>query len=476
LTTASDERSENGPFSAVGSASASPRVFGNPRRRAAFSELPPEAAQLVLKLADQRLLVTNQAPSRSEQTVEVAHEALISNWGTLRAWVNEDREFLLWRERLGTLLTEWERAQESDDALLRGPFLIEAQKWFDQRSQDLSTQEQRFISSSRLLSEQKEKEQKEAIRKLRRGAWMLAGLGVLAVIFGVIAGVMARRSETFRRLAEQRALGAEEQARIAQERARIAALQVTKEHPWLNSLGMKFVPVNGTEVLFSIWDTRVQDFEAFAAQTGYHAGDDRWKSPQFYKNKGFKQSPVDPVVEVSWTDAMEFCAWLTKTEIALGRLPKGMLYRLPTDQEWSNAVGLSQEVGSTPAEKSEKIKGFPWGDEWPPPEAAGNYCGAEGGILDRPTIDGYRDDYIYTSPVGSFRVNQFGLFDMGGNVWQWCQDWLNADHVGRVLRGACFNNGPPPAILYASFRFYGYPGEREEYIGFRCVVARESSR
>src|SRR5271165_610864 len=99
------------------------------RRRAAFSELPPEGAELVVKLAKERLLVTNRAASDREQTVEVAHEALISSWSTLRAWVNEDREFLLWRDRLRILLTEWERTRESDEALLRGPFLTEAQKW-----------------------------------------------------------------------------------------------------------------------------------------------------------------------------------------------------------------------------------------------------------------------------------------------------------------------------------------------------------
>ena len=136
------------------------------RRRAAFTELPPEGAELVVKLANERLLVTNQSASGLEQTVEVAHEALISNWGTLRAWVNEDREFLLWRDRLGTLLAEWERAQESDEALLRGPLLIEAQKWFDQRSQDLSDQERKFISASReererLAREEKERQERE---------------------------------------------------------------------------------------------------------------------------------------------------------------------------------------------------------------------------------------------------------------------------------------------------------------------------
>src|SRR5208283_759117 len=89
---------------------------------------------------------------------------LIRNWERLRGWLNENREFLLWRQRLSGLLAVWKKAQESDEALLRGPFLIEAQKWFDQRSQDLSDQERKFISASRELRERlarKEKERQE---------------------------------------------------------------------------------------------------------------------------------------------------------------------------------------------------------------------------------------------------------------------------------------------------------------------------
>jgi hypothetical protein len=67
------------------------------RWRTALNELPPDGKELVVKLTDERLLVTNQSASGLEQTVEVAHEALISSWSTLRAWVNEDREFLLLR-------------------------------------------------------------------------------------------------------------------------------------------------------------------------------------------------------------------------------------------------------------------------------------------------------------------------------------------------------------------------------------------
>jgi hypothetical protein len=143
-------------------------------RRASFTELPPEGAEIVVKLANERLLVTDQSAGGLEQTVEVAHEALISNWSTLRAWVNEDREFLLWRERLSTLLTEWERAQESDEALLRGPLLIEGQKWFDQRSQDLSNQERKFISASRKERERLAREEKERQARELEAARILA--------------------------------------------------------------------------------------------------------------------------------------------------------------------------------------------------------------------------------------------------------------------------------------------------------------
>jgi energy-coupling factor transporter ATP-binding protein EcfA2 len=138
------------------------------RRRTAFSQLPAEGADLVIKLANERLLVTNQPAGGLEPTLEVAHEALISNWDTLRGWVNNDRKFLLWRARLNSFLKEWERAEESAEAMLRGPLLIEAQKWFDQRSQDLSDQERKFISASG--GEEKERQARElaAAEKLAR--------------------------------------------------------------------------------------------------------------------------------------------------------------------------------------------------------------------------------------------------------------------------------------------------------------------
>src|SRR6516164_9388001 len=108
------------------------------RQRAELSEANTLEKRVANRLADARLLVTDSAAGTGTMSVEVAHEVLIRNWERLRGWLNEDREFLLWRQRLSGLLTGWKQAQESDEALLRGPLFIEAQKWFDQRNQDLS--------------------------------------------------------------------------------------------------------------------------------------------------------------------------------------------------------------------------------------------------------------------------------------------------------------------------------------------------
>ena len=227
-----------------------------------------------------------------------------------------------------------------------------------------------------------------------------------------------------------------------------------------NGLGMTFVPVSGTAVRFSIWDTRVQDYAAFATATGR-----AWEKPSF------EQGPTHPAVMVSWEDAQAFCGWLTTRERAAGRLEAGQEYRLPTDAEWSVAVGLGVEPGRTPEEKDGKIEDqYPWGTGFPPPKGAGNYD---------PSLK--VDDFEYTSPVGSFVANRFGLYDMGGNVWQWCEDEYYAPGEGgaykgaRVLRGASWVNGLED-FLRSSRRIGGQPTFRIHDVGFRVVVGAASAR
>jgi formylglycine-generating enzyme required for sulfatase activity len=221
----------------------------------------------------------------------------------------------------------------------------------------------------------------------------------------------------------------------------------------VNTLGMPFVPVPGTEVAFCIWETRVKDYAAFAAANAEVDGS--WKQP------GFKQEDTHPVVKVSWNDAQAFCAWLTKKELAVGKIKAGQKYRLPTDAEWSVAVGLGKEVGDTPRAKDEGIKDvYPWGKKWPPAVGAGNYSESL-----------KVDNFEYTSPVGSFAANKLGLHDMGGNVWEWCEDWYDpAAKTDRVLRGASWVDGNPDYLL-SSYRYYVSPGGRGDLdVGFRCVL------
>jgi hypothetical protein len=169
------------------------------RRRAAFAELPPEGAELVGKLADARLLVTNKSTRGIEQTVEVAHEALISNWVTLRDWVNEDREFLLWRKRVDGLRGEWEGVEEDESVLLRGPLLTEALSWFKRRSQDLSDEERRFIDASRVLRDRldgEEKKRKE--RELAQASHANVSLARYSKDFGKNAQALAHLAQALR--------------------------------------------------------------------------------------------------------------------------------------------------------------------------------------------------------------------------------------------------------------------------------------
>ena len=226
---------------------------------------------------------------------------------------------------------------------------------------------------------------------------------------------------------------------------------------WANSLGMKFVPVCGTNLMFSVWDTRVMDYRAFANVNSNV--DWRWQNP------GFPQGETHPVVNVSWNAATAFCAWLTIKEQAEGMISSNMIYRLPTDAEWSLAVGLNEPGGGIAEEKDEKGNNiYPWGTQWPPPRGAGNYS---------PKL--HVDNYEFTSPVGSFNPNEYGLYDMGGNVWQWCEK-LYEGHGGQpVLRGASWASAPRD-YLASWRRMVRDPNFFYNQSGFRVVLETKESQ
>ena len=233
----------------------------------------------------------------------------------------------------------------------------------------------------------------------------------------------------------------------------------------VNSLGMRFVPVG--DVQFSVYLTTVKEFEAFATASGLKS--EAWKNP------GFKQGPDHPVVNVTWREADAFCKWLTEKERKAGLLKTGEAYRLPTDLEWSKAVGLPPEHGTTPEERDMGVQDvYPWGNKWPPTPGAGNYAGEETST-DIP-IAGYNDGFPNTSPVGKFQVNASGLYDMGGNVWQWVGDFYNGENRAKTLRGGSWYNGAIPLSLLSSCRISSSPEMPNDTYGFRIVKAGEAPK
>ena len=224
--------------------------------------------------------------------------------------------------------------------------------------------------------------------------------------------------------------------------------------PFTNSLGMKFVPLG--DIYISMWETRVQDYQAFCRATGRH-----------YEPPDFPQTAIHPVVKVNWFDAVAFCKWLTNKERGENLIEDQQVYRLPTDFEWSVAVGLVNESGETPEARDGKIKNeFPWGKQWPPPSDGGNYSAASGQRRGA------------TMPVGSFKPNSLGLFDLGGNAWEWCNDTYKGDSVvtGRdwgVLRGGSWATSNR-LEMQSSYRNVVDRNDRDVIYGFRCVLARQA--
>lgn len=240
--------------------------------------------------------------------------------------------------------------------------------------------------------------------------------------------------------------------------------QASKEKPFTNSLGMRFAAVPGTEILMCIHETRRADYAAYAAANP--EADPSWKAVAL---EGVPVGAGDdhPVVNVSWDDAKAFCAWLGKKE--------GRTYRLPTDHEWSLAVGIGAREatsGTTPESLSARIKGeYPWGLQWPPTKGAGNY--ADEDCRKRfpweKTIEGYSDGFAVTAPVMSFPPNELGIYDLGGNVWEWCDDWFNAERKEHVFRGGSWGSSAREPLL-SSFRAHQTANRRWRNDGFRCVL------
>ena len=190
-----------------------------------------------------------------------------------------------------------------------------------------------------------------------------------------------------------------------------------------------------------------------------------------WKNPGFEQTDDHPVVDVTWNDAKAFCLWLSKKE--------KKTYRLPTEAEWEYAC----RAGTTTA--------YAHGDDPEGLAAVGNGADATA----RAKYPGWtigikaKDGHVFTAPVGQFKKNGFGLHDMHGNVWEWCEDWYDpkgyaadkqTDPTGptsgtaKVQRGGGWSSDAKR--LRSAARVGRDPSAyRGCYLGFRVVLAQSSA-
>jgi WD40 repeat protein len=161
------------------------------RRVANRGELAETDWELVTKLVNARLIVSSLDEVTGQETVEVAHEALILHWQRLREWVAADRKFRTWQERLRAVIKQWEASKRDEGALLRGSSLVEAEEWLNQRQASLSETERNFIQTS-LVLRKREMAQKARVRRfvmlgLVAGLVITLGLAVVAMFLGVQA-------------------------------------------------------------------------------------------------------------------------------------------------------------------------------------------------------------------------------------------------------------------------------------------------
>lgn len=252
---------------------------------------------------------------------------------------------------------------------------------------------------------------------------------------------------------------------------------VTFGGEWKNSQTMRFVPL-GDNLLMAIWETRRRDFIEYAKAANA-------RRPGTLDESG--KGNLQPVVNVDRNEARAYCAWLTEHERSIGIIGPDAVYRLPTDEEWSRAVGLPLERGSDPAERSGRIHGiFPWGFDWPPPDHVDNFADATGAKhagLDN-VIPDYDDKIAFAANVTALPPNERGICGLAGNV----SEWVDTDFTKTApaagpgqeskkpmgtVRGGNWRSFSQEELL-ASTRTPVEPDQRRNTIGFRIVLVKKT--
>lgn len=208
-------------------------------------------------------------------------------------------------------------------------------------------------------------------------------------------------------------------------------------------------------------EVTVAQFRRFTEATGY---DFEWSQ----RKPAWGWIDDHPMVHMRWSEAAAYAEWAGAA--------------LPSEAQWEKAArGGDGRI-------------FPWGNDWPPPEKAGNFAD-QSMLRIYPTwtaIEGYDDGFAYTAPVGSYPANPYGIHDLAGNVWEWCADQYNSGYYRNapasdpagpetgsayVIRGGSWGyvNADEFRCARRQFRNPNAIAKHFNYLGFRCVVPAVTS-
>ena len=430
---------------------------------------------LVEQLAgsDWRLLVTGEKDGKA--TAEVAHEILLKTWPTLKRWLEDERDFLVWRGELEARRKEYDKASEVDtrqqrQALLMGLPLDTAKKWLAARRGDIEPADQAFIEAS-VRAEQ-------AVARNRQRLQAAVGVLMLGTIVSLL-GVIFRDEIGdlwFEQIPLRRYIAANFAPHVLKPEAERALKpgdtfrECAKDCPKMAvippgefSMGSPDGEGYASEQLRH----KVKMERPFAVGTFEVTWDD-WKA--CVAMRGCDGRPTadggfgmgnQPLINVSWDQAKSYVAWLSRMT--------GGPYRLLTEAEWEYAArGVTSADAPHPP--------YPWGDK-----ASHEYANYGADQCCQGKTEG-RDKWLYTAPVGQFPPNAFGLYDMHGNVWEWVEDPWHDNYRGtpptdgstwreggdasrRVVRGGSWYNNP--GGLRSANRYWNSAGYRGDGLGFR---------
>lgn len=374
------------------------------------------------KLISARLLTVKRNPRTNEEIVEIIHDALLVEWGSLKSWLDEDRPFLEIQQQLTEAADDWKLHGYDKSYLFHGRRLTELQDWVSQKQKALSTLEREFLKASHA--------ERRRQQMIARVFWGMASLLAIALL------ALGPGTWVYRELLRRQSMSASQLVRL--EGGEIVfgtddpEQTFTPGEPSLQAAAVKSVWFEATEVTMHQYDLCVRAR--------------RCDPPLFTGPVDLDAMARYPVTHVTLYQAMDYCAWV-------GR-------RLPDTYEWELAA------------RGKNGRPWPWYNSSLPADDPHNIASDDKGTF-------VSDEFpAGTDPVGTHPAGASleGIFDLYGNVWEWTSSvvdltdntispWTGDVSTYLIQRGGAWNAGLERITQVRNSTASG----TGEDAGFRCV-------